>query len=321
MNKDAKGIMVEVFRSNGDNEQRRRLMAYLDRITTARRIKEADMERMSVLIERMRGPSRSYNQYAKDMDVAPSSVTRVAKKESQKVSSEFLAKMYECRDPDCGVTFDELLEANGLMEDRRRQAMMEARQFERDAQDIIRNDLYRSNIMAAKGDAEESSGFSTHRPDFVLNVKGNDGEEKLWAFDVRYCSEERMSDNGKMLLNSYNRASFFLDEYIGRIMAKFYMGTSINKWSIVLNRKEVYERFIERVAKRSAQRDLPDEISIILVDPDKRYVVSEWTLPTTAKVEEWFPFEPENPPEADDKLDYAINMMDILNEPIDEADD
>lgn len=275
-------------------------MAYIERIAACVRVRNADIAKMAELVERMRGPSRSYNQYAKAMEVAPSSVTRIVKQEAAKVSNDLLAKLADNMDPDCGVTIEELIAANGLEENRRRAAMIAANEFEKTAEEIIRNDLYRGGKMVMKADLEYPRvGFGRIAADFIIQTDAVDGKnenEGLWAFDIIYFSKEERKDD-HVRINDYMFAAMRVTEFVSAIMSEFYCGTEIGKWSIVMNRSEVFEKTIERINKRLGSRKIRDRISLILVDSEKGYVSKEWTIPTEATVEDAFPLKPEEPRE------------------------
>ena len=298
MNDNAKNIEMQIEVSGIDQEeQRRRIMAYIERIAACVRVRDADMTKMAELVERMRGPSRSYNQYAKAMEVAPSSVTRIVKQEAAKVSNELLAKLADNMDPDCGVTIEELIAANGLEENRRRVAIIAAKEFEKKAEEIIRNDLYRGGKMVMKADSEyQRVGFGRIGADVIIQTDAVDGKDRtdgLWAFTIRYFSkEERRDDN--IRINDYNFAAMRITEFISAIMSEFYCGTELGKWSIVMNRREVFEKTVERIERRLGSRKIKDRISLILVDSEKEYVSKEWIIPTEATVIEAFPLEPED---------------------------
>ncbi len=325
MNSDANknDILIEkIDKAAMKDERRKRMMAYLERINLCRRVKEADMQKMSELVERMKGEGRSYNQYSKDMGVAASSLTRISKQTVSSVSNELLAKLAEHMDPECGVTFEELITANGLIEDDRRSFIESARQFEQDAEDIIRKDLYRANKMVMKVDRQEyvMSRFGRIAVDFVIKTDSKDCDNELWAFDIKYIRERGERYSG---LNSDARfMSMRLMETISTIMSELYVGTNIKKWSIVINREDLFDMCVNRIEERLNGRKLKDKISLILVDTEKRFVSKEWTIPTDDGAEDItvFPCKPEEI-NKDDIIKDDYYQYDLFHRMYDEGSD
>lgn len=306
-------IIENIDRTDLDDRREKRMMANLERINACMRVGEADMEKMSELLERMKGPGRSYNQYAKDIGVAASTLTRISKQEVSSVSNELLAKLAEHMNPDCGVTIEDLVRANGLREDERRSYMMQARKFEQDAEAIVSKDLYRANKMVMRVDYSKYNrkSFGRIAVDFVIKTN-IDEHDDLWAFSVRYV-REKIEGTRSINTDSHFVAMRMLEQ-ISAIMSEFYCGTNIKKWSIVLNREEVFDDCIDRIKKRLDGTRIKDKISLILVDSEQGYVTREWTLPTYEGDEDetLFPCKPEEFKKSDGREDEYL-QYDIFN--------
>ena len=317
MNKNANSheeiIIENIDRTELEDRREKRMMAYLERINACMRVGEADMKKMSELLERMKGTGRSYNQYAKDIGVAASTLTRISKQEVSSVSNELLAKLAEHMNPDCGVTIEDLVRANGLREDERRSYIIKAERFEQDAEAIVSKDLYRANKMVMRvGETDyHRNRFGRIAVDFVIktNIEKNDD---LWAFSIKYIREK--GEGTRSINTDVHFAAMRMLEQIGAIMSEFYCGTNIKKWSIVLNREDVFDDCIDRIKKRLDGTRIKDKISLILVDSEQGYVTREWTLPTYEGDEDetLFPCKPEEPKKSEDRDDEYL-QYDIFN--------
>ena len=183
-------------------------MTLEERINSCRRVRSANMDVVAELVEKIKGKRRSYNQLAIAMEVSPSSLTRIAKKEVSNVSKTLLIKLIEQMDPDCGVDPEELIRECGYEEPDQKPDRQRARKFEQSAGDIIRNELFRAGRMVMKGEtyyeraqnelryknvavAERGMllelGFP--RADFVIKTNTDDGAVFSWAFDAFWMDE------------------------------------------------------------------------------------------------------------------------------------
>lgn len=72
-------------------------------------------DKLAELIKAIKGPNRSMAQLAKACELSPSTLSRLVNgKLGKPASPELLTKIYENRAPDCAVSLDELMAANGL---------------------------------------------------------------------------------------------------------------------------------------------------------------------------------------------------------------
>ena len=215
--------------------------------------------------------------------------------------------------PDCGVTIEDLVRANGLREDERRSYIIKAERFEQDAEAIVSKDLYRANKMVMRvGETDyHRNRFGRIAVDFVIktNIEKNDD---LWAFSIKYIREK--GEGTRSINTDVHFAAMRMLEQIGAIMSEFYCGTNIKKWSIVLNREDVFDDCIDRIKKRLDGTRIKDKISLILVDSEQGYVTREWTLPTYEGDEDetLFPCKPEEPKKSEDRDDEYL-QYDIFN--------
>ena len=272
-------------------DQAQSIDRYLQQIEKSERCEKTDISEMSRLIEKMRG-DKSLSSFAREMRIAPSTLTRIVNGEVRKVSKKILTLLIMHLDPDCGVTVEELMAASGLIETKKNDLIENAEQFEEIAQQIIRNDLYRAGIMFVKSQDESilAPHFSWLYPDLAIETDING--IKKWIFSLMFFEKERRCKDGSTS-SSYTFVVRRLLEYVGSIMAGFYCGTDISKWSIVVNRREVVDIAVEKISRILNGRQIRDYISLILVNTEKRFVEREWLLPTTREIVEIFPLEPE----------------------------
>lgn len=74
-----------------------------------------DTERLAELIKEVKGPNRTMAQLAKECELSPSTLSRLVNgKLGKPATPELLTKIYEKRDPDCKVSIEDLMRANGM---------------------------------------------------------------------------------------------------------------------------------------------------------------------------------------------------------------
>lgn len=284
---------------NNEFRSMRKDMTYAERLVSCRRIRDLDKKKMAELLDRMRG-KRSLNQYAKDVGAAASSLTRIANEEANKISDELLGKLLDNMDPDCGVTFEEVIEANGLEESERLSYRHGAERFGSTAREVISYDLFRVGKSAVPVEDRISyrRGFGHTGIDFLIETNSIGNDVGLWAFRMLYIPEER---TGRGTASTVHMSWIRVHEILGGIMSEFYMGTKIRKWSIVINSREEYEHLKAQISNRMGDTLIRDRISIILLNEEERYIEEEWYLPTKADTTVVFPLEPERVQEAEEE--------------------
>ena len=79
------------------------------------RVRKPDKEMLSKLVIRAKGPMRSMRQFATDLNVNPSTLSRIVNmKVIGSSKDKLIADIAEKADPESGVTFEILMKAHGM---------------------------------------------------------------------------------------------------------------------------------------------------------------------------------------------------------------
>ena len=286
-----------------------RMAAYAEKLREYRKIREPDKEKIGELVKKARGPSRSLRQFADEIDVNPSTVSKVENNKATGISDEFLVKVAEHADSDSGVTLEILLSANGMERDRRLSFRAKADEFERVSSDIIKNELFRGNYYATNASDMDIFLFGRiGRPSLMLRTDALGENESIWLFSCSYSIEEEDERRGMTM------AAIIITERVSAIMSSFYCGNGeIGKWSLLLNSRKAFDECKRRLEKRFEGRKIRDLISLILVDEEKRYVVDEWYIPSEKDEIKVFPGEPPEEKSQDYPLEGQLTFDDYMH--------
>ena len=97
-----------------EEKLRRRLMAYMEKLSEYVRTRDPDRDKLSELVVKAKGPKRSMRKFAEEIGVNPSTLSRlVNQKTAGAVTDKLIAEIATHADPESGVTFEELIDAGG----------------------------------------------------------------------------------------------------------------------------------------------------------------------------------------------------------------
>ena len=295
MNSDEKGAI-------------KRMAEYAERLKEFRRVREPDKEKVGALVKQARGPSRSLRQFAEELEVSPSTVSKVENDKATGISDEFLANVAEHADPNSGVKLEDLLSANGMERDERHTFRAKADEFERVSARVIKDELFRAKYNAT--DASDKGLFligRIGRPSLMLNTNALGKENSVWVFSTSYSLEE--ADE----MRRVSMAAMMITERISAIMSSFYCGNGeIEKWSILMNSRKAFEDCKNRLERRFEGRKIKDLISLILVDENEQYVVEEWFIPSEKDEIKVFTGEPPEKIIHDLPLEGQLTLEDFM---------
>ena len=115
MSDDNKKYVVEIADAADAESLRRRLMAYMEKLSQYVRIHDPDKDRLSELVIKAKGPKRSMRKFAEDIGVNPSTLSRLVNQKTAGANTDrLIAEIAAHADPESGVTFEQLVEAHGL---------------------------------------------------------------------------------------------------------------------------------------------------------------------------------------------------------------
>ena len=240
-----------------------KLGEYVVRVQLARRTGEIDVAETIELITRAKGP-RSINQFSDVIGVSPSSLFRIVNGSVTKLRAPMLAKIAFYADPESGVTLEQLMKAQGLSDPQDR--MLTAIQYEHECRRIFIDELIQRGYMVKDLMIEEKQDGVF---DFELTTDAlKDGTGK-WAVECKFLNR-----HNNVLPAGIGRSRIALE----RAMACFYIGKSdYQRISLVVDHPMAFEQLKEQLSTL----EIPNEISVILLNTDKGIIEDEYVAPLT----------------------------------------
>ena len=245
---------------------RRRLMAYMEKLSQYVRTRDPDSGKLSELVVKAKGPKRSMRKFAEDIGVSPSTLSRlVNQKTAGAVTDKLIAEIAAHADPDSGVTFEDLVEAHGLALKDKRYRSESA--FEETCHQIIMDDLKKRGYTVEDSVAERLSGAGFGlQYDFALQTDALKSGNGKWYFDCK------MSRGGAGVVPVGAGRTM---QILTMTMSLFYCeAIDAQRVSIIVDRREIFEQ----LKRRCKDITIPDDLSIILVDINGMRVAEEYVL-------------------------------------------
>ena len=242
------------------------------------RIRPPEKEKLAELLIRAKGASRSMRQFALDCGVNPSTLSRIVNmKTTGACTHELIQKVAQNSDPESGITFEILMDANGKVP-RRMTGKYTSKEFEateKSITDIIFKELedrgYRTSIL--EGENKHNALNYRYRTDWVISTDANSdsGEMEIWEFEIWHTMLEK---------NSVAHTVMKLRQKFLMVLGLYYVGTmNPKKMSFVLTNREVYDRMVETLENIKFK----DVFSLILVNLDENKVEEEYVFPLVGR--------------------------------------
>lgn len=242
------------------------------------RIRPPEKEKLAELLIRAKGASRSMRQFALDCGVNPSTLSRIVNmKTSGTCTDELIQKVAQNSDPESGITFEILMDANGKVP-RRMTGKYTSKEFEateKSITDIIFKELedrgYRTSILESEN--KHNALNYRYRTDWVISTDANSdsGEMEIWEFEIWHTMLEK---------NSVAHTVMKLRQKFLMVLGLYYVGTmNPKKMSFVLTNREVYDRMVETLENIKFK----DVFSLILVNLDENKVEEEYVFPLVGR--------------------------------------
>ena len=242
------------------------------------RIRPPEKEKLAELLIRAKGASRSMRQFALDCGVNPSTLSRIVNmKTSGACTDELIQKVAQNSDPESGITFEMLMDANGKVP-RRMTGKYTSKEFEaaeKNITDIIFKELedrgYRTSIL--EGENKHNALNYRYRTDWVISTDANSdsGEMEIWEFEIWHTMLEK---------NSVAHTVMKLRQKFLMVLGLYYAGTmNPKKMSFVLTNREIYNRMVETLENIKFK----DVFSLILVNLDENKVEEEYVFPLVGR--------------------------------------
>lgn len=251
---------IKEVRLEQTSEKTRLYHKYYEQLMLTRRTGEVDQELLIRLIDAARG-TRSIRQFAEDLKVNPSTISRILNGKVKEINSQILAKIAVYADPDSGVTLEKLMEAQG--------------QVKADDIDVLYS-RYESACRRTISDELLQRGYSVtyvkeldrgtrNICDFAINTNALSEKEEIWLFECKMMTAQSNIPVGM------GRSRIWIDS----AMAYFYKGGKAKRLTLVVDRKVIFESIKETLASYS----LRDEISVMYVSPQMGAVIKEYIAP------------------------------------------
>lgn len=255
--------VIEV-KENNKERQVARLAMYHDALSEYIRVRDPDKESLAELVIRAKGPKRSMRQFAADLGVNASTLSRITNMQTASANKDSLiADIAAHADKDSGVTFEMLMEAHGMEKQRDMSSKEAYKRFEQRCRMVIQDELLK------RGYSVSNLQMASPVEPFDISIKTdavNHGDG-IWAFEFRMISPDpRISG----IPTGMGRTQRCMDA----IMRMFYTGTTkVDKVSLVVQHREIFEQLKQRYSELC----IPDEISFILIAGNR--IVEEYVIP------------------------------------------
>ncbi len=245
-----------------DQSPEKKLGEYYIKLNMATRAGEIDQDELISLVLAAKGP-RSMRQFAEDMGVNVSSVSRIINGKVTEISDQLLAKIAVFADPNSDVTIEKLMEAQGIVESVNRAALSE--RFEQDCRRIVADELLSRGYKVTYSGSQVWDRAKTTAYDFEIDTDAIPNGEGRWLFEVKMMSQYSRYPVG------IGRTQLWLNS----AMATYYRGERVGRISLVIDHKAMFEQ----IKHRFSELMIADEISVILISSKQRKVIDEYVIP------------------------------------------
>lgn len=246
--------------------------------------------KFAALLDKARG-TRTMKKFADDCGVNPSTFSRIYNQANKGASSEELIRIIaENAAPESGVTLDQLMEANGLVQEgspmaaRRLQESLEAEtryvlvEELKKIENVTVVEQLDRRVIGGTSKCYKIGKNAQIRPDVVVDNILLDGKKGAWIIDV-FCSTSGLAlspgsyDDRRF---SYQLASK-MQQRIGRFWGAYCMESEdkpISRMSFAIYDEQVYELILDHFGEWKSN----DSISFILIDLEKGIIEEEYVL-------------------------------------------
>lgn len=240
------------------------------------RIRTPDKDALAELVIRAKGPTRSLRQFADDLGVNVSTLSRIVNKKTSRANSDTLiADIADHADSNSNVTFELLMDAHGmaLKETISGKSMF---LFAESARNVILKELVRRGYSISgmhhdgrytrKQMASLDSVMGRCILDLEVHTNALGKDESVWLFDFQTNTAGARSKRQYM-----DRIRQWMLMYAG--MLAFNEG-KVDRLSVVIAEREIYEELLNYLEGYS----LRSGMSLILIDMEQGTVVDEYVL-------------------------------------------
>ena len=232
------------------------------RVQLARRTGEVNVDETVELITRAKG-TRSIRKFAEDLGVNASSLSRILNGNVTELRAAMLAKIAFYADKQSGVTIENLMKAQGLSDPQ--DLMITAAKYESECRRIFMDELIQRGFTVTGYKAENrDTGF-----DFEVTTDALKNGSGKWALEVKFLNR-----HNPVLPSGIGRSRISIEH----AMANFYLGKNdYQRISLVVDHPMAFKQ----IKAYLSTLNIPNEISVILVNIDKRTIEDEYVAPLT----------------------------------------
>jgi len=244
------------------NSPETKLGEYVVRLQLATRAGEVDQDKLISLVLAAKG-SRSMRKFADDMGVNVSSISRIVNGKVTEISDTLLAKIAFHADPASGVTLEQLMEAQGIVDQKDQKNL--ARRYEEDCRRIVADELLKRGYSVTYPQIGLRTFAGSNAYDFEIITDAIPHGGGRWLIETKMMTEYSRYPVGS------GRTGLWLDS----AMAMYYRGEHVARISLIIDHKVMYEQLKDRLSRLS----IADEISIILISTKQGKILDEYVVP------------------------------------------
>lgn len=233
----------------------------MTRISLMKRTKAVDKEATIALVKAAQG-DRSMRQFADDMGVNVSSVSRILNGTVTEIRPHILSSIAYNAAPGSGVTLDKLMEAQGLTVTEERRPVGKRERWE--SQQVITNELLIRGYSVRYSLERRISNMRFY-PDYEVMTDAFHGNGEKWYFIDKLCRKVKKVSIA------------MIDSWIDSIMAAYYQGLEAKRVSVVVDSDDLY-RTMKIILGRC---EIKNELSVILISMETGKVLEEFVAPLT----------------------------------------
>lgn len=257
-------MIIEKYKVNNNDRTLKICKTYYEVLSNYIRVRDPDKEALAELVIQAKGSKRSMRQFAAELGVNPSTLSRIINMQTVSANKDTLiADIAEHADPESGVTLEMLLEAHGMVEQGKDRVIESYSRFEKRCRMIIQDELLKRGYSVSSLQVARSKDSF----DIMLKTDAVDHGEGIWAFEFKMLSPDpRISGIPTGAGRTY--------QCMNMIMSKFYTGTAnADKVSIVVEHRNIFEQ----LKQKYSQYCIPDEISFVLISGN--CIADEYVIP------------------------------------------
>ncbi len=248
---------------------------YFVKLKSAYRTGEGDQEALIELVTDAMG-KRSQRQFAADIGVNVSSISRILSGKVSEVSDVILAKIAANADPASDVTIEKLMAAQGLIEAENRVQLRE--RYKESCRRIIADELLRRghSVSYVNDQKHENMTFC----DFEIVTDALPKGEGRWLVETKMMSID----------SAFPAGSGRIRTWLDSAMAAYYRGENAGRISLVVDNVGIFNQ----VKLRLTDASIRDEISVILISIGAGKICDEYVIPLSDGTLPDFTFKKQN---------------------------